>query len=67
MGQACELLNVAPGQVRQELKARAAAREIEPITDLVEAWTNASAPEREAAVRMIGVAKVWDVLASVVA
>jgi len=61
---------MAAAKVREELKARAAAREIDqhlPVTALIEAWDRASEHEREAAIRSIGVAGVWDVLARVVA
>jgi hypothetical protein len=64
LGQACELFNVTPAQVREELKTRAAALETRQITSsLVSAWDAATDPEREAAIRAIGVAEVWDVLA----
>jgi hypothetical protein len=67
--QTAELVRVSQGKIRDELKLRAAARETEKdlsVTNLVEAWTNASETEREAAVRMIGVADVWDAISRVV-
>ena len=70
LAQAAELVRVPQAKIRDELKARAAARETErhlPVTDLVEAWDRASEHERETAIRSIGVAAVWDVLARVVA
>jgi hypothetical protein len=68
LGQACELFNVTPAQVREELKARAAALETKQMgSSLVSAWDAATDAEREAAVRTIGVAVVWDVLARVLA
>ena len=67
LGQACELFGVTASRVREELKARAAGRENEPMMNLVTAWDSADADQREAAVRAIGVAAVWDVLARVVA
>ena len=66
--QSAALLSVAPADVSKELRARAAAREAKLATStLVNAWNGASEVEREDAVRMIGVAEVWGVLASVVA
>jgi hypothetical protein len=65
LGQACELFNVPPAQVREELKARA-----EPerrALALIKAWRACSDSERGAAVHAIGVADVWDVIAKVVA
>ena len=66
--QSAALLSVAPADVSKELRARAAAREAKQATlILINAWDDASETEREDAVRMIGVAEVWGVLASVVA
>lgn len=64
-----QLVGVSQTKVREELRTRAAARETERNleVDLIEAWDRASGAEREAAVRVIGVAEVWDVLARVVA
>jgi len=70
LAQAAELVRVPQAKIRHELKARAAAREIDqhlPVTALIEAWDRASEHEREAAIHTIGVAVVWDVLARVVA
>jgi len=70
LAQVSQLVGMAAAKVREELKARAAAREIDqhlPVTALIEAWDRASEHEREAAIRSIGVAGVWDVLARVVA
>jgi hypothetical protein len=67
--QASELVHVPQARVRDELKQRAAALETDkdlPVTSLVEAWSNASDAEREAAVRLIGPANVWDALAAVI-
>jgi hypothetical protein len=64
--QASDWLNVTSAEVSSELKARAAARATKQASAaLVEAWDNASQSELEAAVRAIGVAEVWDVLARV--
>jgi hypothetical protein len=68
--QASELVRVPQAKIRDELKARAAACETErhlPVTALIEAWDRATEHEREAAVRSIGVAEVWEILARVVA
>jgi hypothetical protein len=68
IGQVAALLNVARAEVSAELKARAVARGSKGrILALVKAWDVTSEPEREAAVRALGVAVVWDVLARVVA
>jgi len=67
--QTAELVRVPQAKIRDELKARAAARATEknfPVTNLVGAWELASEEERAAALRMIGVAEVWDTLSSVV-
>lgn len=68
LAQTAELVRVPQAKIRDELKTRAAARETEkfPVTSLVEAWTNASATERETAVQLIGVAEVWDTISRVV-
>ena len=68
LNQVCELLRIPPVDVRGELKARASTREIEQTTSaLIGSWHAATEPEREEAVRTIGVAEVWEVLARVVA
>jgi len=69
LAQASELVGVSQTKVREELRTRAAARETEcnSEVDLIEAWHRASEAEREAAVRVIGVSTVWDVLARIVA
>lgn|SRR5215467_7177659 len=68
IAQSAALLSVAPTDVSKELRARAAAREAKRATlVLIDGWNDASEIEREDAVRMIGVADVWDVLARVVA
>jgi hypothetical protein len=68
ISQSAALLSVAPAEVSKELRARAAARDAKQAASiLVNAWTAASDIEREDAVRMIGVADVWDVLARVIA
>jgi hypothetical protein len=66
--QTAELVRVPQAKIRDELKARAAAHETEgaSVTALVEAWAGASEAEREAAVQLIGVADVWDVISRVV-
>jgi hypothetical protein len=61
LNQVCELLAIPPVDVRGELKVTE-----QTTSALVEAWDAATEPEREAAVRTIGVAQVWDVLARVV-
>jgi hypothetical protein len=68
ISQSAVLLSVTPADVSKELRARAAAREAKQATlTLINAWNDASETEREGAVRMIGVAEVWDVLASAAA
>jgi hypothetical protein len=70
LAQVSELVRVPQAKIRDELKARAAACETErhlPVTALIEAWDRAAEHEREAAVRSIGVAEVWEILARVVA
>jgi hypothetical protein len=68
LGQTCTLLDVTPAAVREELKARATADGLSPeARRLVEAWNGLSETNRAEAFQYIGVAEVWDVLASVVA
>jgi hypothetical protein len=69
LAQVSQLVGVPQTKVREELKARAAAHEAshQPATELVVAWESASESERETAIRAIGVAEVWDVIARVVA
>jgi hypothetical protein len=64
IGQACDLLQVPVGEVRNELKYRAAKSK---VSALVAAWEAASELEQEAAIHSIGAAAVWDRLARVVA
>jgi hypothetical protein len=78
--QTASLLGVTPAQVREELHAReellvrerqevlaAAANEREQrINALIAAWNGAAESERTAAVRVIGVARVWDVIAAAI-
>jgi hypothetical protein len=64
MAQVCDLLSVPAADLRTELKARTVKT---TVAALVEAWRGASEEERTAAIREIGVARVWDVLASTVA
>jgi hypothetical protein len=68
IGQVAALLNVARAEVSAELKARVAAHGSKGrMLALVKAWEAATEPEREEALRSIGCAEVWDVLARVVA
>lgn len=68
MAQTAELMRVSQAKIRDELKVRTVAAEVEkPVTNLVDAWNKASEFEREVAVRTIGVADVWDIIARVVA
>jgi hypothetical protein len=67
MGQTAELLRVSQAKIRDELKVRAVAAQVEkPVTNLVGAWNKASESEREVAIRMIGVGDVWDIIARAV-
>jgi hypothetical protein len=75
IGQAATQFGVSPYSVRQELKARAEApRRIQDEAEwvneqadlLVEVWNFASPTAREAAVRVIGVGNVWNVVAPIV-
>src|SRR5262249_50696800 len=75
IGQAATAFGVSPYNVRHELKARAAAKKDaerqaalarEGTKDIVEAWDTASDWGREEAIRVLGVADVWDVLARIV-
>jgi hypothetical protein len=69
--QTAAALGVSPYSVRQQLKARAKkqaafeARQQEALA-IVSAWDAATPQGRTDAIRLIGVADVWDVLASVV-
>jgi hypothetical protein len=71
LAQTASLFGITVTQIREELKERAAARESKRESDavyaLVGAWEQAAELEREVAIRMIGVAQVWDVLSKVVA
>src|SRR5262249_34380087 len=68
IGQVCDLLPVTPPKVRAELKARAAAngngnvRLSDEAAYFVAMWSALSTTDREAAVKAMGVAEVWDVL-----
>jgi hypothetical protein len=72
--QAAAAVGVSPYRIRKELQARAGALEAveqaERIRDeagyIIHAWTRASTQVRQEAIRCIGVANVWDTLASVV-
>jgi hypothetical protein len=68
--QVCGLLPmVTPARVRAELKARAAANgngPSEEVRRFIEAWTGLSQVDREQALQIVGVAEVWDALASIV-
>jgi hypothetical protein len=74
IGQAATAFGVPPAKIRAELKARAAAAERERQAEyarqgalpIVSAWDHATAQGRAEAIRLIGVADVWDVLAGVV-
>jgi len=74
MKQAAATVGVRPDEIREELKARAAAGERERQAEyarqgalsIVSAWDHATAEGRAEAIRLIGVANVWDVLAHVV-
>jgi hypothetical protein len=80
IGQAAATFGVSMYSVRQELKARAVfkkaaeraereAAEIEEayaVNQLIDAWLGASSKVREVAVREIGIADVWDVIARIV-
>jgi hypothetical protein len=80
IGQAATAFNVSAPKIRAELKARAAAKEaaehagreateIEEayaVNRLIDAWFGASPKAREVAVREVGVANVWDVIARIV-
>jgi hypothetical protein len=65
---------VSPYSIRKELKARAAAAERERCAEysrqgtlpIVSAWDHATAQGRAEAIRLIGPANVWGVLATVV-
>jgi hypothetical protein len=71
LNQACTILIVSPTAVREELKARGLHKNgrppKDPVAAIVAAWAAASEHERELAVRALGVAEVWDVIARVVA
>jgi hypothetical protein len=79
IGQAATVFGVSPYTVRQELKARAAAKEAvaererkaeyarQGAQPIVSAWDRATPQGREEAFRRIGVGDVWDALARVVA
>src|SRR5262249_56224945 len=59
LAQVSQLVGMAAAKVREELKARAAAREIDkhlPVTAFIEAWDRPSEPEREGPVRSLRVA-----------
>jgi hypothetical protein len=76
--QAATAFGVSPYSVRQELKARAAAKEAaaererqaeyarQGALPIVSAWDHATPQGRAEAIRLIGVADVWDVIASIV-
>jgi hypothetical protein len=73
--QAAKLVGVSTTQLRTELKARAEAREAaqrramqacEGSWALVSSWDSASEYERAEAIRIIGVANVWDTLVRVI-
>jgi hypothetical protein len=74
LGQSAAAAGVSPYSVRKELKARAAAAERERCAEysrqgalpIVSAWDHATAQGRAEAIRLIGPANVWDVLATVV-
>lgn len=60
LNQVCELLRIPPVDVRGELEAP--TRETAQTTSaLIGSWHAATEPEREEAVRTIGVAEVWEV------
>ena len=71
LNQVSALTGVSLAAIRAELKARMARKNGQPPKDLAAAivagWDAASEHERELAVRTIGVAAVWDVIAHVVA
>ena len=74
IGQTAAATGVSPYSIRKELKARAAAAERERCAEysrqgalpIVSAWDHATAQGRAEAIRLIGPANVWDVLATVV-
>jgi hypothetical protein len=68
--QVCEIVGVSSATVRAELKSRVARKQPpknDPAANLVAAWDAASPSEREVAIRDLGAATVWDVLAKIVA
>ena len=74
LGQAATAFNVSATKIRAELKTREAAAEAAEraidedyaVNRLIDAWLGASPKAREVAVREIGVAAVWDVIARIV-
>ena len=74
LGQAATAFNVSATKIRAELKTREAAAEAAEraidedyaVNRLIDAWLGASPKAREVAVREVGVANVWDVIARIV-
>ena len=74
IGQTAAATGVSPYSIRKELKARSAAAERERQAEysrqgalpIVSTWDRATVEGRTEAVRLIGPATVWDVLADVV-
>ena len=78
IGQAATAFGVSPYTVRQELKARTAAKEAaaererqaeyarQGALPIVSAWDHATPQGRAEAFRLIGVGDVWDVIASII-
>ena len=74
LGQAATAFNVSATKIRAELKTREAAAEAAEraidedyaVNRLIDAWLGASPKAREVAVREIGVAAAWDVIARIV-
>jgi hypothetical protein len=70
LSQISVMLGVPPAAIRADIKTRAANGNVKrnpAAAALIQAWNDASMVEREEAVRALGPARVWDVLANVIA
>jgi hypothetical protein len=69
--QVCLLFGISPADLRKELKRRAGANRNASLSDeaayFVAVWDSLSSADREAALREMGAADVWDVLSKVIA
>jgi hypothetical protein len=69
LAQTSTLTGVPVAAIRAEIKARAAQaknQEADEIQWVVESWERLSEEARQEVVRVIGPARVWDVLSSVI-